>query len=213
MLNETTGIVTTQTSEPPLLDTWNTPYAIGPADHALFLSVSPDWQKNLFYDMSGQYGCLEGDGGVINCKGNGSDDFPSGIGSIKARQIYSRVTSIALHVHYVHPSEPYIPRSLSLRVSPVQVITRQMKSRSVLESFVVSPSIKSCMIFIRQNAQHVCIDRSELSLAAGKNQSQNGIPNTLTPPSHVSSEHKVCRLCATTSSSVRRPIDHVGQDP
>eukprot|EP01043_Picozoa_sp_COSAG02_P080879 COSAG02_NODE_19452_length_881_cov_0.983376_2_plen_135_part_01 len=76
------------------------------------------------------------------------------------------MTSIALHVHYVHPSEPYIPKSLSLRVSPVQVITRQMKSRSVLESFVVSPSIKSCMIFIRQNAQHVCIDRSELSLAA-----------------------------------------------
>jgi hypothetical protein len=164
--NETTGIVTTQTSEPLLLDTWNTPYAIGPADHALFLSVSPDWQKNLFYDMSGQYGCLEGDGGIINCKGDGSDDFPSGAGSIKARQIYSRVTSIALHVHYVHPSEPYIPKSLSLRVSPVQVITRQMKSRSVLESFVVSPSIKSCMIFIRQNAQHVCIDRSELSLAA-----------------------------------------------
>ena len=62
-----------------------------------------------------------------------------------------------LDVHYVHPSEPYIPRSLSLRVSPVQVITRQMKSRSVLESYVVSPSIKSCMIFIRQNAQHVCI--------------------------------------------------------
>ena len=164
--NPVTGIVTTQTSEPLLLDTWNTPYAIGPADHALFLSVSPDWQKNLFYDTSGQYGCAEGQGGIINCKGDGSDDFPSGAGSIKARQIYSRVTSIALHVHYVHPSEAYIPRSLSLRVSPVQVVTRQMKSNSVLESFVVSPSIKSCMIFIRQNAQHVCIDRSELSLAA-----------------------------------------------
>ena len=164
--NPVSGVVTTQTSEPVLLDTWNTPYAIGPADHALFLTVSPDWQKNLFYDTSGQYGCVEGDGGIINCKGDGSDDFPSGAGSIKARQIYSRVTSIALHVHYVHPSEPYIPRSLSLRVSPVQVITRQMKSRSVLESYVVSPSIKSCMIFIRQNAQHVCIDRSELSLAA-----------------------------------------------
>ena len=161
-----TGIVTTQTSEPLLLDTWNTPYAIGPADHALFLTVSPDWQKNLFYDMSGQYGCLEGQGGIINCKGDGSDNFPTGPGSIKARQIYSRVTDIALHVHYVHPSEPYIPRSLSLRVSPVQVITRQMKGRTVLESFVVSPSIKSCMIFIRQNEQHVCIDRSELSLAA-----------------------------------------------
>ena len=99
------GVVTTQTSEPVLLDTWNTPYAIGPADHALFLTVSPDWQKNLFYDTSGQYGCVEGDGGIINCKGDGSDDFPSGAGSIKARQIYSRVTSIALHVHYVHPSD------------------------------------------------------------------------------------------------------------
>jgi hypothetical protein len=28
--NPVTGIVTTQTSEPLLLDTWNTPYAIGP---------------------------------------------------------------------------------------------------------------------------------------------------------------------------------------
>ena len=86
--NPVSGIVTTQTSEPLLLDTWNTPYAIGPADHALFLSVSPDWQRNLFYDTSGQYGCAEGDGGIINCKGDGSDDFPKGDGSIKARQIY-----------------------------------------------------------------------------------------------------------------------------
>ena len=163
--SEQSGIVTTQVSEPILLDTWNTPYAIL-GDHALFLTISPDWQRNLFYDVSGQYGCPDGDGGVINCKGDGSDDFPSGAGSIKARQIYSRITSVALHVHYVHPSEPYIPQSLSLRVSPVQVTTRQMKSRSVNESFVVSPSIKSCMVFIRQNAQHVCIDRSELSLAA-----------------------------------------------
>lgn len=75
--------------------------------------------------------------------------------------------SVALHVHYVHPSEPYIPKSLSLRVSPVTVVTRQMQNQSVNESIVCSPSIKSCMIFIRQNdGGHVCQDRSELSLAA-----------------------------------------------
>ena len=56
-------------------------------------------------------------------------------------------------------------RPFKHRVSPVTVVTRQMQSDSVTESIVCSPSIKSCMIFIRQNAQHACIDRSELSLA------------------------------------------------
>ena len=156
------GTVITQTSEPLMLDTWNTPYAIGPADHALFLTISPDWQKNLFTCIDGQYGCPVGRGGLINCDGTGADHFPP---SIKPRQIYSRVTSVALHVHYVHPSEPYIPKSLSLRVSPVTVVTRQMHNEAVNESIVCSPAIKSCMIFIRQNdGGHVCQDRSELSL-------------------------------------------------
>lgn len=177
--NEESGMVVTQVSEPILLDTWSTPYAIM-GDHALFLTISPDWQKNLFFDNSGQYGCPDGDGGLINCAGNGSDSFP---GVIKARQIYSRVTSVALHVHYVHPSEPYIPPSVSLRVSPVQVTTRQMQSRSVNESIVVPPSIKSCMVFMRQNAQHVCIDRSELSLAAaGINVLGATVPVSTTDP-------------------------------
>ena len=177
--NAASGTVVTQVSEPILLDTWSTPYAIM-GDHALFLTISPDWQKNLFFDTSGQYGCPVGDGGLINCSGNGSDNFPT---TIKARQVYSRVTSVALHVHYVHPSEPYIPPSVSLRVSPVQVTTRQMQSRSVNESIVVPPSIKSCMVFIRQNAQHVCIDRSELSLeAAGINVLGGTVPVTTSDP-------------------------------
>ena len=46
------------------------------------------------------------------------------------------------------------------------VVTRQMQSDSVNESIVCSPSIKSCMIFIRQAFAHVCVDRSELSLGA-----------------------------------------------
>ena len=119
--NHSSKTCVTQTSEPLLLDTWNTPYAIGPADHALFLTISPDWQKNLFHSVDGQYGCASTGGALINCSGDGSDQFPAGTG-IKARHIYSRVTSVALHVHYVHPSEPYIPKSLSLRVSPVTVV-------------------------------------------------------------------------------------------
>ena len=52
--NPGTKTCVTQTSEPLLLDVWNTPYAIGPADHALFLTISPDWQKNLFTCIDGQ---------------------------------------------------------------------------------------------------------------------------------------------------------------
>eukprot|EP01043_Picozoa_sp_COSAG02_P013215 COSAG02_NODE_525_length_20713_cov_5.808286_7_plen_153_part_00 len=58
------------------------------ADHALFLTISPDWQKNLFTCIDGQYGCPVGRGGVINCDGTGADHFPT---TIKPRQIYSRV--------------------------------------------------------------------------------------------------------------------------
>ena len=87
------------------------------------------------------------------------------IGTIPARTVAVRIAEVSLHVAYVHPSEPYIPPSISLRYSPIQVVTRQLQSDSVNETFVVPPSTKSVMIFMRQAFSHLCVDREELSLA------------------------------------------------
>eukprot|EP01043_Picozoa_sp_COSAG02_P064691 COSAG02_NODE_9535_length_2187_cov_1.823755_2_plen_168_part_00 len=78
---------------------------------------------------------------------------------VLARKIYCQVKSVELHVGYVHPSEPYIPPSQSIRYSPIQVTERKVEGDSLNETFVVPPSTKSVMIFMRQDATHVCIDR------------------------------------------------------
>lgn len=154
-----TDTVTAQVSEPVMLPTWQHNYAIGPSDYSLFLSISPDWQQHIMYDHAGQYAAQDG---VINTDGVGGDSL---IGTIPARKIAIRIAEVSLHVAYVHPSEAYIPPSISIRYSPIQVVTRQLQSDAVNETFVVPPSTKSVMIFMRQNSSHLCIDREELSLA------------------------------------------------
>ena len=42
-----------------------------------------------------------------------------------------------------------------------------MRGQQVNESFVVPPSTKSVLLFMRQAFQHICADRAELSLAGG----------------------------------------------
>jgi len=154
-----TGTVNAQVSEPVMLPTWQHNYAIGPSDYSLFLTISPDWQQHLLYDPSGQYAAQSG---VINTDGAGGDSL---IATIPPRKVAVRISEVSLHVAYVHPSEPYIPPSISLRYSPIQVVTRQLQSDSVNETFVVPPSTKSVMIFMRQAFSHLCVDREELSLA------------------------------------------------
>ena len=174
-----TGTVNAQVSEPVMLPTWQHNYAIGPSDYSLFLTISPDWQQHLLYDPSGQYAAQSG---VINTDGAGGDSL---IGTIPARKVAVRISEVSLHVAYVHPSEPYIPPSISLRYSPIQVVTRQLQSDSVNETFVVPPSTKSVMIFMRQAFSHLCVDREELSLAGaginvmgtGQTQSEDAFQN------------------------------------
>jgi hypothetical protein len=156
-----TNTVNAQVSEPVMLPTWQHNYAIGPSDYSLFLTISPDWQQHLMYDPSGQYAAQAG---LINTDGVGGDQL---IGTIPARKVAIRIQEVSLHVAYVHPSEPYIPPSISMRYSPIQVVTRQLQSDSVNETFVVPPSTKSVMIFMRQAFSHLCVDREELSLAGG----------------------------------------------
>jgi len=154
-----TNSSTCQVSEPVMLPTWQHNYAIGPSDMSLFLSISPDWQKHIMYDHSGQYGALDG---VMNTDGASGDRLPT---NIPARTVALRIAEVSLHVAYVHPSEAYIPPSISIRYSPIQVVTRQLQDKAVQETFVVPPSTKSVMIFMRQSFSHLCVDREELSLA------------------------------------------------
>ena len=126
--------------------------------------MSPDWRKTLLFDHSGQYGCGSA-GAIINGNNSSLEGLPSG-SNVNARQIYCQVKSVELHVGYVHPSEPYIPPSQSIRYSPIQVTRRKVEGTSLAETFVVPPSTKSVMIFMEQDASHVCID-AELDSKAG----------------------------------------------
>ena len=161
---DSNNVVTVQVSEPIMLSTWQHNFAIGPSDYGLFLTVSPDWRKTLLFDHSGQYGCGSA-GAIINGNDSSLEGLPTG-SNVNARQIYCQVKSVELHVGYVHPSEPYIPPSQSIRYSPIQVTRRKVEGTSLAETFVVPPSTKSVMIFLEQDASHVCID-AELDSKAG----------------------------------------------
>lgn len=68
--------------------------------------------------------------------------------------------SYDLHVSYIHPSTPYIPKSISIRWAPIQVTTRKIEGSHVTEGFVVPPNTKSVLLFMRQKFSHICADRS-----------------------------------------------------
>ena len=142
---------------------------------SLFLTISPDWRKTLLYDHSEQYGCGV-EGAIVNGNENGLKGLPAA-GQVLARKIYCQVKSVELHVGYVHPSEPYIPPSQSIRYSPIQVTDRKVEGDSLNETFVVPPSTKSVMIFMRQDHSHVCIDR-ELDSKAGAGINVLGVTDT-----------------------------------
>jgi hypothetical protein len=156
-----------QVSEPVMLSTWSASnYCQGPGDNSLFLTVSPDFASNLFYDHSGEYGAQAS---AINCNDDGSDLLKgtSVDSKIAPRTVAVSIESCELHVSYIHPSTPYIPKSISIRWAPIQVTTRKIEGTSVTEGFVVPPNTKSVLLFMRQKFAHICADRAELSLAGG----------------------------------------------
>jgi hypothetical protein len=156
-----------QVSEPVMLSTWSASnYCQGPGDYSLFLTISPDFASNLFYDHSGEYAAQDA---AINCNGDGSDKLlGTDIGNkIPPRTIAVSIESVELHVSYIHPATMYIPKSISIRWSPIQVTTRKIEGQQIQESFVVPPSTKSVLLFMRQAFSHICADRAELSLAGG----------------------------------------------
>jgi hypothetical protein len=165
--DSTGGHCQMQVSEPVLLSTWSASnFCQGPGDNSLFLTVSPDFANNLFYDHSGEYAAQEA---AINCNGDGSDKLrgTDGDALIQPRTIAVSIESVELHVSYIHPATAYIPKSISIRWAPIQVTTRKIEGTSVTEGFVCPPNTKSVLLFMRQKFAHVCADRAELSLAGG----------------------------------------------
>ena len=121
-----------------MFSTWSASnYCQSPGDTSLFLTVSPDFAKNLFYDHSGEYASLDA---AVNCSDTGPDDLLGDKTAILARQISVSIESVALRISYIHPSTPYIPKSLSNCWAPIQVTMRKMHGQQVNVSFVVPPS-------------------------------------------------------------------------
>ena len=159
-----------QVSEPIIgLSTWNTNLAMGGGnDFQLHLTISPDYLKDVMYDVSGQMGCATTDGAAIRF---GTDPPP---GDILANQVYLRVKSVQLHVAYVHPAAQggFIPKSISQKVHPIQVTTRQITSQTINQSFTVPVSTVAVAIFLRQQFRHICADTEldgQAKAAAGVN--------------------------------------------
>jgi hypothetical protein len=112
-----------------------------------------------------------------------AERFGSSDPSVKANQLYLRVKSVQLHVAYVHPAAQggFIPKSISQKVHPVQVATRQIRTQAINESFTVPVSTVACAIFLRQQFKHSCADAEldgQAKAAAGIN--SLGITDTAT---------------------------------
>ena len=140
-----------QVSEPIMLSSWAHPWALGPGSYQLFLTISQNWQKDLLFDPSGQYGCPTF-AGAAQMFGSTKP------ASLKRNTVYCRIKDVSLHVHYIHPVEPYIPKSISIKTNPVTIAKRQLRSDSVQETFVVPPSTRSVLLFLTQDIHHVCAD-------------------------------------------------------
>ena len=52
-----------------------------------------------------------------------------------------------------------IPKSISIRWAPIQVTTRKVESQQIQESFVVPPSTKAVLRFMRQAFSHIYIEK------------------------------------------------------
>ena len=140
-----------QISEPVMLSSWMHPWAMPPGAYQLFLTISPNYLKDLLYDPSGQYGCPNRAGEAVMFGAT----KPA---TIARNTVYVRIKDVSLHVHYIHPVEPYIPKSISIKTNPFTIAKRQLRTDSVQETFVVPPGTRHLMCFLVQDIHHLCAD-------------------------------------------------------
>jgi hypothetical protein len=118
----------------------------------------PDYLKTVVFDPLGKYSCAAGSGGMINSS-------PTGTGSVKARQIYCRITEISLLVGYVNPvGAGYVPKSISLKYNPMQFARELITSATINTTFTVPASTRSIILCLTNRFRHVCADAEEVSL-------------------------------------------------
>jgi hypothetical protein len=85
---------------------------------------------------------------------------------------------IALHVAYIHPVEPYVPRSISLKTMPFTIIKRQLRTKVIQDSFTISPATKAVLVFLTQESPHLCVE-NELDKRAKAGAGVNALGATL----------------------------------
>lgn len=163
---------TVQVSEPVMLSSWAHPWAMGPSAFQLFLTISPNYLKDVLFDPSGQYGCPGRAGEAVMF---GATD-PS---TITRNTVYVRVKDVSLHVAMIHPVQSYIPKSLSIKTNPVTIAKRQLRTQTVQETFVVAPGTRSVLLFLTQDINHICAD-FELDGRAKAGAGVNALGQTIT---------------------------------
>lgn len=104
---------------------------------------------------------------------NGGDEFGTAAsytrnGVRKDGVLVTRVTSVELHVGYVSPIEPFVPRSVSWAWSSIDVQIKQVQSKRIMESIVIKPSVRLVVLGFRQNKHGILCDREELGKAGAK---------------------------------------------
>jgi len=145
-----TGISTIQISEPLVaLQSWSHGFAIGPSDHQLFVNVSPTWTYDVLH--SGQpYTVVQG--------------IPAPAAAL-AKTLYIQVRDIEFLAAFVGPAKAFVPRSISLKWSGMQVSTRLLQSKVVNEVIVCPPSTRMVICSLRQRVHTLNQDVEEIGLA------------------------------------------------
>ena len=149
-----------ETSQPLLLSTWASQYAIGPSAMELHMTFSPSWRSDIMTSTDGAYGCPDGNGGVV------SGLLPAAANR-KAGQIYVDIDAIEFHAQFVRPVSPYTPPSLSWKHHPMQLASFQVLDSTVNTVVNVPASTRALICFTRQRINHICCDREALGHAGG----------------------------------------------
>eukprot|EP01047_Picozoa_sp_COSAG01_P051065 COSAG01_NODE_5225_length_4401_cov_24.113901_4_plen_553_part_00 len=146
---------TVEIAEPLIgLSSWsNGGYALGPSDHQLFCTISPNYAVDVVFSQ---------DGTIYNKAVGGT--IPAAASAVAAT-IYVQINSVELLVGMISPYQPFIPRSVSLRWSGMQVSTRLLQSNTVNESIIIPSSTRIVLTGCRQRVHGVQFDREELGAA------------------------------------------------
>lgn len=114
--------------------------------------------------------------------------------------ICTRVTGVELHVGYVSPIVPFVPRSVSWAWSSIEVNLLQVKSARIMESIVIKPSVRLVVLGMRQNLHGIHVDREEMGKAGAKLVERGTGQNYGSDAATQQEFEKICATNATTGA-------------